>query len=52
MGIPAQDLTADQVRDWLTAEQYQAALDSGWYKEATRTETKRIATDAEKASSE
>lgn len=35
-GIPAQDLTAEQVATWLTPEQYEAALASGHYSAAGR----------------
>lgn len=46
-GIPAQDLTAEQVAIWLTQEQYDEALASQWYSVPTKTEAKAIAAAAQ-----
>ena len=45
-GVPAHDLTQEQAAVWLTDAQYAAALASGAYEEATKTEAKAIEADA------
>lgn len=45
-GTPAHDLTEDQATVWLRDDQYQEALASGYYEEATKTEAKAIAAEA------
>lgn len=41
-GIPAQDFTEEQAEVWFDDEKYARVLDSGFYEEANKTETKAI----------